>query len=99
MRAELFQRKPVVSRPVWAVQWTADHESFQAISKLGAIFVCPKELLQLGGDEEATLMAGVDGAQGMVPVPIGHWVVKGGPNDFWPVDPAYFAENYERKFE
>lgn len=98
MRAELYERVPAVPRPVWAVQWLADQDSWKAINDLGAVFVCPKELLQLKGSEDAQLLAGVDGAQGMVVVPVGHWVVKAGVNDYYPVDPEYFADNYQRKF-
>ena len=49
--------------------------------------------------EEATILiqAGKDGAQGWVPVPLGHWAVRqsGDLTDHWPVDPAYFAGKYE----
>ena len=43
------------------------------------------------------LRAGVDGAQGWVPVPLGHFVVRspGVMNDHWPVDPKYFRNKYE----
>ena len=43
------------------------------------------------------LRAGKDGAQGWVPVPDGHWIVRkpGDFTDYWPVDPDYFAAKYE----
>lgn len=49
--------------------------------------------------EHATILieAGKDGAQGWVPVPLGHWIVRqpGDLSDHWPVDPDYFARKYE----
>lgn len=49
------------------------------------------------GDPGLLLLAGKDGAQGWVPVPIGHWLVcnPGDKSDIWPVDPDYFAGKYE----
>ena len=43
------------------------------------------------------LRAGNNGAQGWVPVPIGHWIVRkpGDLTDHWPVDPDYFAAKYD----
>lgn len=43
------------------------------------------------------LLAGKDGAQGRVPVPVGHWIVRqpGDLTDHWPVDPDYFDAKYE----
>lgn len=43
------------------------------------------------------LLAGMNGAQGWVPVPVGHWIVRspGVLNDHWPVDPEYFSAKYE----
>jgi len=48
---------------------------------------------------EVKILAGQDGAQGWVPVPLGHWVVRkpGDLTDHWPVDPIYFAGKYEPK--
>ena len=41
------------------------------------------------------IRAGVDGAQGWVSVPLGHWIVRGGdPEHFWPVDPDHFDAKY-----
>jgi len=42
------------------------------------------------------LWTGVDGAQGWVPVPVYHWVMKAAPNDFYPVEDEYMSENFER---
>jgi len=46
---------------------------------------------------EGRLLAGVDGAQGWVPVPVGHWVVypPGDRSDVWPVEDGYFRGKYE----
>lgn len=43
------------------------------------------------------LLAGKDGAQGWVPVPVGHWIVRqpGDPSHYWPVDPDYFNAKYD----
>lgn len=43
------------------------------------------------------LLAGKDGAQDWVPVPVGHWLVNqpGDKSDIWPVDPDYFAAKYD----
>lgn len=48
-------------------------------------------------DETILIEAGADGAQGWVPVPVGHWIVRapGDYTDHWPVDPDYFAAKYE----
>lgn len=49
-------------------------------------------------DEEyhCGLLAGKDGAQEWVPVPVGHWLVHqpGDLSDIWPVDPDYFEAKY-----
>jgi len=49
------------------------------------------------GDTSIQILAGKDGAQDWVPVPLGHWIVRsvGDLSDHWPVDPAYFANKYE----
>lgn len=43
------------------------------------------------------IMAGKDGAQGWVPVPLGHWVVRspGDLTDHWPVEDDYFSAKYQ----
>lgn len=43
------------------------------------------------------ILAGVDGAQGWVPVPFGHWIVRQPDNDldYWPVAAEYFDSKYE----
>jgi hypothetical protein len=46
---------------------------------------------------ELQLLAGKDGAQDWVPVPVGHWLVNqpGDKSDIWPVEADYFAAKYE----
>lgn len=42
------------------------------------------------------ILAGKDGAQGIVDLPVGYYVVHkpGDYTDFWPVAPEYFEEKY-----
>lgn len=42
------------------------------------------------------LLAGKDGAQKWVPVPVGHWLVcqVDDKSDIWPIDPEYFENKY-----
>jgi hypothetical protein len=54
------------------------------------------------GDDPATdvhleVLAGKDGAQEWVPVPVGHWLVHppGDLANVWPVEDAYFRAKYE----
>ena len=95
-----YRSKP---QEVEAVQWKGyfreDLEPFITPAELAA----GKVLLRAGSTKECDhqgrmlLLAGKDGAQGWVPVPIGHWIVRS-PGDLtghWPVDPDYFAAKYE----
>jgi hypothetical protein len=81
----LYQSRPTT---VEAVQWTGENgaECFG--------FCKPKVRIAFG---EVELLAGKDGAQEWVPVPIGHWLVcqPDDKSDIWPVDPDYFAAKYE----
>lgn len=80
-----------VSKPqhVEAVQWRGDNsnECWE--------FCKAKVRYALGSLE---LLAGVDGAQDWVPVPIGHWLVHpvGDTSDIWPVEEDYFAGKYDQ---
>ena len=72
--------------PVSAVQWTGDN--WKEVAAFGA----KVRLDGLGGHE---LLAGLDGAQGFIPLPVGHWVFGGG-NDYWPVADEDVQANYTR---
>lgn len=79
-----------VSKPqqVEAIQWTGDQ-----VPIIGSVFFGVVRFTWDGLE----LLAGKDGAQGWVPVPVGHWLVRnpGDPSDNWPVDPVYFAGKYD----
>src|SRR5690606_19988832 len=84
-----------VSRPrqVEAIQWTGDVRAIDRSPFGGVVaWACDDER------EDLLLLAGKDGAQGWVPVPLGHWLVRnaGDPSDNWPVDPDHFAATYDR---
>ena len=84
-----------VSKPqhVEAMQWTGDNgaELFAAFKG--------KVTVEHRGDYKffCNLLAGKDGAQDWVPVPIGHWLVHlpGDLSDIWPVEDEYFQAKYE----
>jgi hypothetical protein len=85
----LYRSKP---QNVEAVQWTGTNLD------LAAEFD-GKVTVETRGDGEyfCTLLAGKDGAQEWVPVPIGHWLVhpQGDLSDIWPVEDSYFRNKYE----
>jgi len=78
-----YQSKP---SEVEAIQWIGDN--FDEIEEFGAIVKLK--------DGELKLLAGKYGAQGSVPVPLFHWIVRkpDDTTDHWPVDDDYFAEKY-----
>lgn len=81
-----YRSKPT---EVEAIQWTGNN--LEAVEQFGVKF-------RFGPPPHALrIRAGVDGAQGQVPVPIGHWIVraKGVMNDHWPVEDDYFRDKYE----
>jgi len=82
-----------VSRPqeVEAVQWTGDRRSWEACAGFAG------EKVDLNDADELVLLAGKDGAQEWVPVPVGHWLVSqpADLSDIWPVDDTYFQTKYE----
>lgn len=83
-----YRSKP---QTVEAVQWTGDHDSFFEVDEFA------DEKVFLHHDGALDLLAGKDGSQQWVPVPVGHWLVNqpGDKSDIWPVDPDYFAAKYE----
>lgn len=85
-----FQSKP---QTVCAIQWTGDN--WEELHASPAPVKSPVHRGSL--TRELFLMAGKDGAQGWVFVPVGHWVVWSPEDltDFWPVEDAYFRNKYE----
>jgi hypothetical protein len=73
-----------------AVQWTGDN--LDAVEAFGVTF-----RYAVRWPDPLRIKAGKDGAQKMVPVPVGHWIVRqpGDLSDHWPVHPDYFAKKYE----
>lgn len=82
-----YRSKPQL---VEAVQWTG--RNWDEVSDFW-----PEGTRHLGLYPRLELLAGKDGAQEWVPVPVGHWIVRqpGDVFDHWPVDPDYFAAKYE----
>lgn len=81
-----YRRKPT---EITAVQWDGSKGALADIDDMGADFTRPYR------DDPAMLLAGKGGAQGWVNVPVGHWVAKAGPDDFYPIAPEVFAATYE----
>lgn len=81
-----FRNRP---SEIEAVQWTGDN-----VAEIAAFGV---DYSTYGNATALSIIAGKDGAQGNVPVPVGHWIVRqpGDLSDHWPVDPDYFAAKYE----
>ncbi|MCA1799763.1 MAG: hypothetical protein LC650_00530 [Actinobacteria bacterium] len=80
----LYRSKPQL---VEAIQWTGDN--YRAVHDFGASIKLEFGCLYVE--------AGKTGAQGYVPVPLGHWIIRQPDDlsDHWPVDPHYFAAKYE----
>ena len=86
-----YRSKPT---EVEAVRWVGNNlEEVHEIAT-GKFIATPRPM---GIQPDAHLLAGVDGAQGWVDVPVGYFVVRnpGDPSDIWPVDPDYFRDKYE----
>lgn len=92
----LYRSKPQL---VEGVHWTGDNwdEVFAFAGEKAASTVWPNEEDHVEADKPLQLLAGKDGAQEWVPVPVGHWLVRsfGDDSDIWPVDDAYFRHKYE----
>lgn len=91
-----------------AVQWTGGFDSANECLRFVGQSHGPQGIdygFMVNGasapDPEAWLLAGKNGAQGWVAVPVGHWIVRqpGDLTDHWPVDPEYFASKYEPVYE
>lgn len=85
--AVLYQSKPT---QVEAVQWCGGNVEDVVRFGGGKVTVGARS-------NECILLEGKDGAQGWVPVPVRHWIVRppGDLSDMWTVDPAYFAAKYD----
>lgn len=83
----LYRSKP---QEVEAIQWTGDN----ADEVLSAV---PDKTMYYREAGTMRLLAGVDGAQEWVPVPVGHWLVHppGDLSDVWPVEDDYFRNKYD----
>lgn len=97
-KMSLYRSKP---QQVEAVQWTGDN--WDEVLPFGGPQGKVASVLTLGSQsgyenvKDIQLLAGKDGAQGWVPVPVGHWLVHPPSDltDIWPVDLDYFAAKYE----
>lgn len=93
MSDRLYRKRPVECE---AVRWTGENfhelEAF-AIGHVDFVAQHDKGFERF----ELTLLAGKDGAQGWVDVPVGHWIVcnPGDDTDFWPVENEYFNRVHE----
>lgn len=90
MLMAIYRSKPTT---VDAIQWTGENspEVLQfAWWKLRPVYDGDIPL-------EFELLAGVDGAQGWVHVPVGHWIVcqPRDKSDMWPVANEFFSAKYE----
>jgi hypothetical protein len=85
-----------VSKPqtVEAIQWDGLASTAANMADAGMpVQVDP----EVGDLHRLTLLAGKSGAQGVVPVPRGHWIVRQPDDlsDHWPVDDDYFQTKYQ----
>lgn len=82
-----------VSRPqvVEAIQWDG------LLARLTECADWAPGKVRNDGQNGIELLAGKDGAQEWVPVPVGHWLVRqpGDLSDIWPVEEHYFEAKYE----
>lgn len=87
----IYQSKPI---RIEAVQWAGDNGP--EVIKFAQGKIHPRYNAN-GLSYELELLAGVDGAQGWVDVPVGHWIVcqPGDKSDMWPVADAFFISKYE----
>jgi hypothetical protein len=76
------------------VQWTGDNRAeVQLFARHQVEFLVWERVRSLAGCQ---LLAGKNGAQGLVEVPRGHWIVRaeGDDSDYWPVEDSYFRAKY-----
>ena len=93
MTAIVYRSKPTT---IEAIQWLGNSEANVDACFAFAVHNAINKV-DLDFDNCLSLLAGKDGAQKWVPVPVGHWLVSqpGDRSDIWPVDPGYFAVRYE----
>jgi hypothetical protein len=81
-----------VSQPteVRAIYWDGTDDVLDALTNCGCEY-------ELDGIQLLTIKAGVKGAQGWVPVEVGHYILCSEEPElhFWPVDKAVFERKYE----
>lgn len=85
----LYRSKP---SEIEAVQWTGDNaDEVGRIAPYNFVTEVDRDGVVFGW-----LAAGKGGAQGQVPVPVGHWIVRkpGDATDLWTADPVYFDAKY-----
>lgn len=83
----LYRSRPTL---VEAVRWTGDNE--RELDRFA-----PGKTGRDPETGEMQLLAGKDGAQEWVPVPVGHWLVHppADLSDVWPVEHEWFTDKYE----
>lgn len=73
----------------YAVRWLGDNKSEIELELDGVP-------LRYDGESGLELLAGKAGAQGWVPVPVGHWIfTDGSGDDWWPVEHNYVLSNFD----
>lgn len=89
----LYKSKPTL---VEAIHWVGTN--FDEVS-----LFAPEKVMRVqhgsdpARDNHLELLAGKEGAQDWVPVPVGHWLVHppGDLSDIWPVEHEFFQSRYE----
>lgn len=92
-----------LSKPteIEAIRWTGGNYTDLCEFMTDSAAVCSDKirLHATAPDEHGLLelLAGKDGAQEWVPVPVGHWLVHlpGDLSDVWPIDDDFFQAKYE----
>lgn len=87
MSGHIYESKP---SEIEAIQWTGRNK-IQLLSWAPVTFT--------ENPTQCFLEAGVDGAQGKVPVPEHHWIARqvGDASDYWPIADEYFQAKYSKK--
>lgn len=87
----IYRSKPI---RIEAVQWTG--ENSPEVLKFAQEKICCVYSAD-GSSYELELLAGVDGDQGWVDVPVGHWIVCEPEKTcgFWVVKPEFMESKYE----